>query len=397
VRHGADEAAIYVELDGGKLTIDRTIGPTARRSSRSATPRAPCAVRRRSSIARRRPVPRSARVLALPAKEQRAQLMKLIPDADRIDELDGKRSARSTAAPRSAATSTKAEGELARLPETKAVGAPIDVAALNEEVARPRRAAARRRWPRQRARARAARRERDGSRCDRECTTRSTAARAGSRSLERSSRCSASERRGLEERAAKSKPRRTRRRSSSKRRAWRDAPRASSSTPTSSAPTSTTAPSTQPRPAKRRDQVAADVAKLKDDTQACTKAIETIDQRKAEILAAAKLPVDGLAIDDDGIALAGVPFAQASASERLRVALALAIAGSPGLGDVWIRDGALLDDDALELVAKHAAKAGKRVWIERVGTKDPGVIVIKDGEVSRHRYTHRDRRGEQVR
>jgi hypothetical protein len=38
---------------------------------------------------------------------------------------------------------------------------------------------------------------------------------------------------------------------------------------------------------------------------------------------------------------------------------------------VWIRDGALLDEDSLELVAKHAGGAGKRVWIERVGTKDP--------------------------
>jgi sulfur carrier protein ThiS len=158
-------------------------------------------------------------------------------------------------------------------------------------------------------------------------------------------------------------------------------PRASSSTPSSSAPTSTTARVRGEANAKRRDQVVADVAKLKEDHAACTKAIATVDQRKAEILAAAKLPVEGLAIDDNGITLAGVPFAQASASERLRVALALAIAGSPGLGDVWIRDAALLDDDALELVAKHAAAAGKRVWLERVGTKDPGVIVIKDGEV----------------
>ena len=103
---------------------------------------------------------------------------------------------------------------------------------------------------------------------------------------------------------------------------------------------------------KRRDQVVADVAKLKEDSEACTKALKTIELRKAEILAAAKLPVEGLSIGDDGIELAGVPFSQASASERLR-----------------------------ELIAKHAAAAGKRVWIERVGTRDPGVIEIRDGEV----------------
>jgi hypothetical protein len=133
--------------------------------------------------------------------------------------------------------------------------------------------------------------------------------------------------------------------------------------------------------AKRRLEVAAEVEKLRKEKTDLTAVLEKIDARKAEILAAAKLPVEGLSIGDDGIELAGVPFVQASASERLRVALALAIAASPNLGEVWIRDGALLDDEALELVATNAAAAGKRVWVERVGTKDPGVIVIRDGAV----------------
>jgi hypothetical protein len=50
---------------------------------------------------------------------------------------------------------------------------------------------------------------------------------------------------------------------------------------------------------------------------------------------------------------------------------------------VWVRDAALLDEESLELVATQAAAAEKRVWLERVGARDPGVIVIHDGEVVR--------------
>jgi hypothetical protein len=57
------------------------------------------------------------------------------------------------------------------------------------------------------------------------------------------------------------------------------------------------------------------------------------------------------------------------------------MAASPGLDDVWIRDGALLDDDSLQLLAEEADKAGKRCWVERVGDRDPGAIVIQDGRV----------------
>lgn len=124
------------------------------------------------------------------------------------------------------------------------------------------------------------------------------------------------------------------------------------------------------------------VTALTAEVDSITKMLAVIDDRKAEILAAAKLPVDGLSVSDDGVTLNDVPFAQASGAEKLRVALALAIAASPGLADVWIRDGALLDEESLALVQEHAKATGHRVWIERVGTSDDGVIVIADGKVA---------------
>lgn len=393
VRHGAEEAAIFVELDGGKLTIDRTI--TADGKTKLEVRDAEGAVRRPQEMLDKLVGARfldPLAFLALPAKEQRAQLMKLIPDAERIEQLDAKRTRAFERRTEIGRDLTKAEGELARLEAEKVEpGKPIDVAALNEEARqfaeqqragdalghvhasaqrettiateavrqhRGAMAATERRIADLEAQLAAERKElaelaAEVERLDANVTTKKQAEEMAKAKLEEAAK-----------KWAETLPRREQLDADLKR-----------------ADEHNRAVHAAEAAAARREQVAADVAKLKDDREACTKAIETIEKRKVEILAAAKLPVDGLAISDDGITLAGVPFAQASASERLRVALALAIAGSPGLNDVWVRDGALLDEDALELVAKHAAKAGKRVWIERVGTKDPGVIVIKDGEV----------------
>lgn len=57
------------------------------------------------------------------------------------------------------------------------------------------------------------------------------------------------------------------------------------------------------------------------------------------------------------------------------------MAMSPNLRDVWIKDGALLDDESLELVEAMATEKGYRVWLERVGEGDVGAIVIEDGAV----------------
>lgn len=132
---------------------------------------------------------------------------------------------------------------------------------------------------------------------------------------------------------------------------------------------------------KRRLDVQAEVAKLVGDVDAFSTEIERIDNDKATFLAAAALPVPGLGITADAVTLNGVPLAQASDAEKLRVALALAIASNPELRDVWIKDGARLDDQSLELVAEVAGAAEIRVWLERVGTRDAGAIIIHDGRI----------------
>lgn len=132
----------------------------------------------------------------------------------------------------------------------------------------------------------------------------------------------------------------------------------------------------------RYERATEAVKRLADERDVLTKTIEDVDARKSELLAAAALPVPGLGVSDAGVTYQGLPLEQASGAERLRVAVGVAIAASRGLGDVWIRDGAILDDDSLAVLAELAEQHGVRIWIEVIKASSEGAIVISDGKVA---------------
>jgi len=109
--------------------------------------------------------------------------------------------------------------------------------------------------------------------------------------------------------------------------------------------------------------------------------LKQLKQQIDDAIAAADLPVDGLAFTEDGVTLDGVPFAQASQAEQLRASVAMGIAANPELKLLLIRDGSLLDDAHLKLVAELAEAHGMQILIERVGTDDPAAVIIEDGSI----------------
>jgi hypothetical protein len=107
-----------------------------------------------------------------------------------------------------------------------------------------------------------------------------------------------------------------------------------------------------------------------------------MDARTAERTAAiarAAMPVAGLSFTEDGVILNGIPFGQASSAQQLRVSCALAMAANPTLRVLRIKDGSLLDDDSLALVAAMAAAHDFQVWVEIVDASGKIGIVMEDG------------------
>lgn len=134
----------------------------------------------------------------------------------------------------------------------------------------------------------------------------------------------------------------------------------------------------------RRDQkAAADVkaAGLKVTYDAHTKAIEDIDAAKQTMIAEAKMPVEGLSFADDQVWFNGLPLNQASDAEQLMVSTAIAAALNPKLRVLRIRDGSLLDDDAVNRLAEFANTRDFQIWVERVDGSGAVGIVMEDGHV----------------
>lgn len=114
-----------------------------------------------------------------------------------------------------------------------------------------------------------------------------------------------------------------------------------------------------------------------------TEQIEIIDHEKRKRVREAPFPVPGLSMDDDGaVTFGGLPFEQASSAEQLRTSVAIGCAANPKLRVMFVRDGSLLDDQGMELLAELAAAADTQIWVERVGRGDAAAFIIEDGEVA---------------
>lgn len=104
--------------------------------------------------------------------------------------------------------------------------------------------------------------------------------------------------------------------------------------------------------------------------------------REAKVAAAvAEVGLVGLGLDERGVTWGGIPLAQCSSAEQLRVAVGLGFASNPQIRVVLLREGALLDDASLAAVVAMAEQADAQVWIEVVGDRGPGAVIIEDGAI----------------
>lgn len=128
----------------------------------------------------------------------------------------------------------------------------------------------------------------------------------------------------------------------------------------------------------RYEEAARDAALASDEL---TAEINGFDKQKADAIAAAQMPVDGLGFGDGFITLNGVPFEQGSDAEQLRASIAIAMCMNPKLKVVRVRDGSLLDDNSFQLLCQMAAERDVQVWVESVKPHVESALIIEDGTI----------------
>ncbi len=128
-------------------------------------------------------------------------------------------------------------------------------------------------------------------------------------------------------------------------------------------------------------------AALSEQRQACadlTHQIEAVDEEKGRRLAEAKYPVPGLSMSEDGAVLfSGIPFEQASTSDRIRVSVAMGLALHPKLKILLVRDGSLIGEKKLSVIEEMVKEAGAQLWLEMMVEQDSDkvTVFIEDGMV----------------
>ena len=96
--------------------------------------------------------------------------------------------------------------------------------------------------------------------------------------------------------------------------------------------------------------------------------IDALTKERAELIATAKLPIDGLTFTDDGLELNGVPFVpgKVSDSQTMEIAAKLVIASNPTVKVFRISRGESLGQKRLETIVDIARRNGFQGFIEQV-------------------------------
>lgn len=138
---------------------------------------------------------------------------------------------------------------------------------------------------------------------------------------------------------------------------------------------------------KQAQELEAQIAHVTKKRDALTDRIESVDKSKRAQIAAAKMPIDGLAFEGEDVTFNGVPFKQLSESEQWEVSTAIGFALNQK-GIVFMRNSGGLDKKSRQRVRERAAALGVQLFLEVVDDQEDVQILIEEGAVKENRLEH---------
>lgn len=134
-----------------------------------------------------------------------------------------------------------------------------------------------------------------------------------------------------------------------------------------------------------REKLEAEVNEFRDDYQEMTERLNKIKADRAEAVANAKWPMKGMELTEDGLLMDGLPFEQASTSQRIMASVKVGMALNPKLRLLVCQHGSDLDIATLDALGKAAKENDFQLLVELVTRskedEERCAVVISDGEV----------------
>lgn len=134
-----------------------------------------------------------------------------------------------------------------------------------------------------------------------------------------------------------------------------------------------------------RDLLEDEVKKSRGDYQKLTDRLKEIQEERAEVVANAKWPMPGMELTEDGLLMDGLPFEQASTSQRIMASVKVGMALNPKLRLLVCQHGSDLDNATLDALDQAAKEHDFQLLIELVTRskedEERCAVIIADGEV----------------
>jgi len=130
-----------------------------------------------------------------------------------------------------------------------------------------------------------------------------------------------------------------------------------------------------------RAKIDADYKVAHEEWSKLDAAVKEGERRKKEAIAHAKYPVEGLGFGNQEVMYNNLPFEQASNAEQIKVSAAIGMTTNRKVRVMRIKDGSLLDDSSLAIIADMAHERDFQVFIECVDMTGNVGFYMEDGEV----------------
>ncbi len=141
----------------------------------------------------------------------------------------------------------------------------------------------------------------------------------------------------------------------------------------------------QVRYMQEKAKLVSEYDQLRVKSESLSTELTDINDTKEYEIKNAKIPIDGVSFDDNGLTYEGVPVSQCSTAQRLWVALAISVGthrATNGVKVMLIQHGNNLDKKSMQSVKEFCEKHEYQVWIEIVADEPSGTgIFIEDGEI----------------
>lgn len=133
------------------------------------------------------------------------------------------------------------------------------------------------------------------------------------------------------------------------------------------------------------DRLEAEVKTSRGEYQKLTDRLKEILEERADVVAKAKWPIEGMEMNEDGLLMNGLPFEQASTSQRIMASVAVGMALNPKLRLLVCQHGSDLDNETLDAL-DEVVKAGNFQCLVEVVTRSEYdeqrcAVVIENGRV----------------